>query len=152
MTDHPGARPEPPRPRRTVSDYKSAISVKVFPMLSSDTITEFVFADSSGPPAGIYKATFAGVTKTHHEEYGDGARFDFKIVGGEHDGRMASRTCKPQPTAKNATGRLMQGIVGAAAKPGEKVNLATFIGKTYTIVVGLAANGTSTRVESCIAA
>jgi hypothetical protein len=120
-------------------------------MTSAETITEFTFADSSGPPAGIYTATFQGVTKTHHEEYGDGARFDWKIVGGEHDGRLASRTCKPQPTAKNATGRLMAGLVGGATKPGEKVSLAAFVGKTYTIVVAVASNGTSTRVESCIA-
>jgi hypothetical protein len=46
----------------------------------------------------------------------------------------------------------MAGLIGAAAKPGEKVSLAAFIGKTYTIVVGQAQNGTSTRVESCIAA
>jgi hypothetical protein len=120
-------------------------------MSTAEMISEFVFADGAGPPAGIYKAAFVGVSKTHHEEYGAGARFDFKIVGGEHDGRIASRTCKPQPTAQNATGKLMQGLLGSAAKPGEKVNLATCIGKTYTIVVGLAKNGTSTRVESCIA-
>jgi hypothetical protein len=121
-------------------------------MVGVESLTEFTFADSSGPPVGIYKATFVGVVKTNHPEYGDGARFDFKVVGGEHDGRIASRTCKPQPTAKNATGRLMAGLIGAAAKPGEKVSLAAFIGKTYTIVVGQAQNGTSTRVESCIAA
>lgn len=120
-------------------------------MSSVETIAEFTFAESSGPPAGIYKATFAGVTKTHHEEYGPGARFDFKVVGGEHDGKIASRTCKPTATAGNATGKLMQGILGASAKPGEKVNVAAYVGKTYTIVVGLAKNGTSTRVESCIA-
>ena len=112
---------------------------------------EFTVADSSGPPAGIYKATFQGVVKTVHDEYGDGARFDFKIVGGEHDGRIASRTCKPVPSAKNATGRLMAGLKGGVMKPGEKVSLAECIGKTFTIVVGLAQNGTSTRVESCIA-
>ena len=112
---------------------------------------EFTVADSSGPPPGIYKATFQGVVKTVHDEYGDGARFDFKIVGGEHDGRIASRTCKPVPSAKNATGRLMAGLKGGVMKPGEKVSLAECIGKTFTIVVGLAQNGTSTRVESCIA-
>jgi len=117
----------------------------------SQQMMEFVYADSSGPPPGIYDAIFQGVTKTHHEEYGDGARFDFKIVGGEHDGKIASRTCKPQPTAKNATGRLMAGLLGAAAKPGEKVSLAACVGRVYTIVVGTASNGTSTRVESCIA-
>jgi len=114
-------------------------------------ISEFIFADGSGPPAGIYKAIFVGVSKTDHPEYGAGARFDFKVVGGEHDGRIAARTCKPQPTAQNATGRLMQGLLGSSAKPGEKVNLASCIGRTYTIVVGVGKNGTSTRVESCIA-
>ena len=117
----------------------------------SDSLMEFTVADSSGPPPGIYKATFQGVVKTVHDEYGDGARFDFKIVGGEHDGRIASRTCKPVPSAKNATGRLMAGLKGGVMKPGEKVSLAECIGKTFTIVVGLAQNGTSTRVESCIA-
>jgi hypothetical protein len=120
-------------------------------MSTAEMISEFTFAEGSGPPPGIYKATFAGVTKTTHEEYGAGARFDFKVVGGEHDGKIASRTCKPTATAGNATGKLMQGLVGASAKPGEKVNVAAFIGKTYTIVVGLAKNGTRPRVESCMA-
>jgi hypothetical protein len=120
--------------------------------MSNEMISEFTFGDSSGPPAGIYRATFIGVSKTEHPEYGAGARFDFKIAGGEHDGRIASRTCKPQPTANNATGRLMQGLLGASAKPGERVNLASCVGRVYTVVVGVGKNGTSTRVESCIAA
>ena len=120
--------------------------------MTTDSLLDFVVADSSGPPAGIYKAVFQGVVKTEHPEYGAGARFDFKIVGGgEHDGRIASRTCKPVPSAKNATGRLMAGLKGGVMKPGEKVSLAECIGTTFTIGVGLAQNGTSTRVESCIA-
>ncbi len=117
----------------------------------SDSLMEFTVADSSGPPAGIYKAVFQGVVKTEHPEYGAGARFDFKISGGEHDGRIASRTCKPTPSAKNVTGRLMAGLIGGAMKPGEKVSLASCVGKTYTVIVQLAQNGTSTRVDSCIA-
>lgn len=117
----------------------------------SESIVDFVVSESSGPPANIYKATFVGVTKTTHPEYGDGARFDWKVVGGEHDGKTASRTCKPSPSAKNVTGKLMAGLLGRAINPGEKVNLAACIGKVYTIVVGLAQNGTSTRVESVMA-
>jgi len=120
--------------------------------MTTDSLLDFVVADSSGPPAGIYKAVFQGVVKTEHAEYGAGARFDFRIVGGEHDGRITSRTCKPQPSSKNATGRLMAGLLGGQMKPGEKVSLASCVGKTFTVVVGLAQNGTSTRVESCIAA
>jgi hypothetical protein len=116
----------------------------------SDSLMEFTVADSSGPPAGLYTARFQGVVKTEHPEYGPGARFDWKIVGGEHDGRIASRTAKPVPSAKNATGRLMAGLLGGAMQPGAKVSLASCVGKTYTIVVGTASNGTSTRVESCI--
>ncbi len=121
-------------------------------MSSAEMISEFVFADSSGPPVGFYRATFSGVTKTHHEEYGAGARFDFKVIDGEHAGKTASRTCKPTPTANNATGKLMQSLLGSAAKPGEKVSLAGCVGKTYMIQVSLAKNGTSTRVESVMPA
>jgi hypothetical protein len=117
----------------------------------SESLMEFTVSDSAGPPAGIYKAQFIGVEKTNHPEYGDGARFDWKVVGGEHDGKTASRTCKPTPSSKNVTGKLMAGLLGGAMKPGEKVSLASCVGKTYTIVVGLAQNGTSTGVESCIA-
>lgn len=116
----------------------------------SDSLMEFTVADSSGPPPAIYKAVFQGVVKTTHPEYGDGARFDWKVVGGEHDGRVASRTCKPTPSSKNVTGKLMAGLLGGSMKPGEKVSLASCVGKVYTIVVGLAQNGTSTRVESCM--
>lgn len=117
----------------------------------SNPLTEFTVAESSGPPPGIYRATFQGVVKTTHPEFGDGARFDWKVVGGEHDGRTASRTCKPTPSSKNVTGALMAGLLGSQMKPGQKVSLAPCVGKAYTIVVGLAKNGTSTRVESCIA-
>ena len=118
----------------------------------ADALVEFEVADSSGPPAGIYRATFEGVVKTSHPEYGDGARFDWRISEGEHRGRVASRTCKPQPSAKNVTGRIMAGLLGRAIAPGEKVTLAPLVGKTFTVVDGTAPNGTATRVESCIPA
>jgi hypothetical protein len=119
---------------------------------AAEALTEFTVAQGSGPPAGIYRAEFLGVVKTTHEQYGDGARFDWRIVGGEHDGKTASRTCKPTPSPKNVTGKLMAGLLGGAMKPGEKVSLAACVGKTYTIVVGTAANGETTRVESVVSA
>ena len=119
---------------------------------AAEALMDFTVSEGSGPPAGIYRATFVGVVKTTHEQYGDGARFDWKVVGGEHDGKIASRTCKPSPSPKNVTGKLMSGLIGRAMNPGEQVSLAPFVGKTFTIVVGTAANGTSTRVESVVAA
>jgi hypothetical protein len=119
---------------------------------AAEALMEFTVSEGAGPPAGLYKAEFLGVQKTEHEQYGAGARFDFKVVGGEHDGKIASRTCKPTPSPKNVTGKLMAGLLGGAMKPGEKVSLASCIGKVFTIVVGTAANGESTRVESVVSA
>ena len=145
--------------RRSLVPFKPAISSEASSMSISyqqrpaaEALVEFTVADGSGPPAGFYKAQFVGVVKTTHEQYGEGARFDFRIVGGEHDGKTASRTCKPTPSPKNVTGKLMAGLLGGAMKPGEKVSLAGCIGKVYTIVVGTAANGETTRVESVVAA
>jgi hypothetical protein len=119
---------------------------------AAESLMEFTVSEGSGPPAGIYRAEFLGVVKTTHEQYGDGARFDWKVIGGEFEGKIASRTCKPSPSPKNITGKLMAGLLGRAMKPGEAVSLAPCVGRTYTIVVGTGQNGTSTRVESVVAA
>ena len=105
---------------------------------------DFVVGGTDGVPPGAYKASFAGVERTLHNEYGEGLRFDWKIASGEHAGKTVSRTCRPQPTATNNTGKLIAGLRG------EKLSLAIYIGREYTIVVGLGANGTSTRVESIV--
>jgi len=118
----------------------------------STSMMQFTVADNAGPPPGIYKAVFQGVVQTDHPEYGAGARFDFKVAGGEHDGKIASRTGKPQPSPKNATGRLLAGLLGGQVQPGQTVSLAACIGKNYTIVVGLAPSGNATRVESVMPA
>lgn len=144
--------------RRNLVPFKPAINVEVFSMSgfaqkgAAEALMEFTVSEGSGPPAGIYRAEFLGVVKTSHDEYGDGARFDFKVIGGEHAGKIASRTSKPTPSAKNVCGKLMAGIIGRAMAPGERVNLAPFIGKVFTIVVGPTQNGQSTRVESVVQA
>ena len=102
---------------------------------------EFVVGGADGVPAGVYKASFVGVERTLHPEFGEGLRFDFKVASGEHAGKTVSRTCRPQPTAINVTEQL---------RAGEKLSLASCIGREYTIVVGVGANGTSTRVESLV--
>jgi len=116
------------------------------------SLMNFTVADNAGPPPGIYRAIFQGVEQTEHPEYGAGARFDFKVVGGEHDGKITSRTCKPQPSPKNATGRLLSGLLGGQMQPGQTVSLAACIGKPFTVVVGLAPSGNATRVESVMPA
>jgi hypothetical protein len=109
---------------------------------------EFVVGGADAVPPGIYKASFVGVMPTQHAEYGDGLRFDWKVSSGEHAGKTVSRTCKPQPTAANVTGKLIAGLRGEQLRAGERLSLASCIGREYTIVVSQGANGTSTRVES----
>lgn len=111
---------------------------------------EFVVGGADGVPPGIYKALFVGVEKTLHPEYGEGLRFDWKISSGEHSGKGVSRTCRPQPTATNVTGKLIAGLRGEQLRSGERLSLANFINREYTIVVGTGANGTSSRVESIV--
>jgi hypothetical protein len=118
--------------------------------MSDSTLMDFTVSESSGPPAAIYRATFVQVVKTTHPEYGDGARFDFKVKGGEHDGRIASRTTKMTPSSKNTCGKIMAGILGRAIAPGEKVSLVPYVGREFTIVVGAAPSGTGTRVEQVL--
>lgn len=109
---------------------------------------DFVVGGAGSVPPGIYKATFVGVEPTLHADYGDGLRFDWKISSGEHAGKIVSRTCKPQPTATNVTGKLIAGLRGEQLRSGEKLSLANCVGREYTLVVGTGANGTSSRVES----
>ena len=109
---------------------------------------EFVVGGADGVPAGVYKASC--VERTLHPEFGEGLRFDFKVASGEHAGKTVSRTCRPQPTAINVTGKLIAGLRGEQLRAGEKLSLASCIGREYTIVVGVGANGTSTRVESLV--
>jgi len=111
---------------------------------------DFVVGGADAVPPGVYKASFVGVERTLHPEYGEGLRFDWKVASGEHAGKTVSRTCRPQPTASNVTGKLIAGLRGEQLRAGEKLSLASCIGREYTIVVGVGANGTSTRVESLV--
>ena len=111
---------------------------------------DFVVGGGESVPPGIYKATFVGVERTLHPEYGEGLRFDWKVVGGEHSGKTVSRTCKPNPTANNVTGKLIASLRGEPLRPGEKVSLANCINREYTVVVGTTASGLSSRVESLV--
>ncbi len=109
---------------------------------------ELEIKNSSGPPPGLYRATFAGVERTTHDEFGAGLRFDFTIVDGEHTGALASRITSASPTLKNAAGKIIGGIVGALAVG--RVDLAAHIGKEYLVLVEIAPSGTATRVVSVL--
>lgn len=117
------------------------------------SVLSFNVKETNSPPAGIYRATFEGVSETKHEQYGEGVVFSWKVVGGEHNGKISCRAGKPEATTGNITGRLLHQLLGEQFKPGE-VSLDHCVGKAYTIVVAIApqGDGKKTRVESCVPA
>lgn len=99
-------------------------------------------------PAGIHRARFNGAENTTHAEYGDGLKFEFEVIDGEHKGMRACRYTSADPTPRNAAGRLMADLYGAKPTNGLAVDLDQCIGKQYMIVVREGEGG-RTRVESC---
>jgi hypothetical protein len=116
---------------------------------------EFVMGVSGGEPIpdGIYSAIFEGFEvkpKSVHngKEMNEGIMFRFKVGDGVHKDKIASNIGPTKPTPNNVSGRLMMGLNGGDVKEGEKINLNSFIGKLYTIVVdkNKAGRGVVTKV------
>lgn len=105
-----------------------------------------------GPPAGFYRTRFLTVEPTLHEEYGAGLKFVFEVSEGELKGAQASRITSASPTPKNAAGRMLSGIIGEALVPGQKVDLAPFVGREYLTQVETVPGGTSTRIATIMPA
>jgi hypothetical protein len=110
----------------------------------------FEFKAGGGPPIGNYNAEFVGVKKVTHEEYGPGLCWEFKVIGGPHDGTIAARTTTTSPTALNACGKMIQQLTGGTFTAGQKGSVADCVGKRFLIVVAAGKNGTSTRVETVV--
>jgi hypothetical protein len=105
----------------------------------------------SGPPPGAYRATFQGVKRTEHEEYGAGLRFEWTVLDGPQAGAVAAVTTGAKPTAANKAGRLIAALTGAALVGGQKASLSACVGKTYLVVVEATPSGKGSRVASVVA-
>ena len=73
---------------------------------------QFEVKAGGGPPAGFYRGKFLTVDTTEHEEYGQGLKFVFEVIEGDHKGEQATRITSSTPTPKNAAGRMLSGITG----------------------------------------
>jgi hypothetical protein len=106
---------------------------------------------SGGVPIGNYTATFIGIKEQAANEkgYGPGVRWEFKITAGPQAGQVVSRITGPSPTPKNGAGKMLAGILGRALKEGEEVDLQTYIGRPYMVVVAAGQQG-GTRVEAIV--
>ncbi|MFO0881415.1 MAG: hypothetical protein U0840_29295 [Gemmataceae bacterium] len=113
----------------------------------------FVFkVGAAGVPAGNYKALFDGIEAQQantEKGYGPGIRFRFKLLEGTQAGAIASRVTGTSPTPTNACGKMLAALLGRPLAPGENIDLQSYVGKTYLIIVEPSQGG-GTRVASAI--
>lgn len=113
-------------------------------------LDEIEIGFGGGPPPGAYRATFEGVKRTEHPEYGPGLRFEFKVLDGPQAGAIAARTTSAKPSPTNSAGKLIASITGAALVGGQKASLSASVGKTYLVVVETGTNGKGSKVANVV--
>jgi len=102
---------------------------------------------AAGAPAGHHSATFTDAFEMPPSDKGYGPAMMF--VWTLDDGVEASRICSRYPTARNATGKLLAGLLGEQLEPNSSWDIANCIGQRYLIVVEMCESGNGTRVTSC---
>lgn len=105
---------------------------------------------AGGVPAGAYAAKFLGVEPQPADPvrgYAAGLRWIWEVTSGPQAGQKCGRITTATPTAKNAAGKIVAGLLGRAIVPDESIDLAPCVGKPYVLVVA-AGEGGGTRVES----
>lgn len=110
--------------------------------MSESSVPQFVMGSGAASlPDGSYYAKLLGINpvpeKTvNNEVWKPGWEFVFEIVSGPHKGsRKAVINRNPTPTYKNGLGRTVAGLLGKMPAPGEAVNLAGCVGRTYLLVI-----------------
>ena len=101
---------------------------------------------SGGVPAGSYIGRFVGAEPTE-TKLGKALRWTWEVLSGPHVGAKASRITPPEPTTRNACGRILSGITGKVLTTGEEHDPQTYVGRTYLLVVA-ACDGGGSRVET----
>src|SRR5262245_39752067 len=101
-----------------------------------------------GAPVGTYQAKFVGVEDRESDQYGAGLEWKFEIVEGEFTGKVVSRTTAPAPTAKNSCGKLINQLAGGTVAIGQEVDIDSFVGRVYSVLIEENGTGNGTRVGS----
>jgi hypothetical protein len=111
-------------------------------------MTVFVKSESLyGAPAGVYEARFLGVEPMRDDgtprlgrdgkPMPPGVEWNFEIVAGQYTGRRVGRITSSTPTAKNACGTLLDGLLGRRVGVGERVEVSPHVGKMFQVVLGI---------------
>ncbi len=89
---------------------------------------------SGGVPKGTYLAKFVSVESITND-YGPGLTWKWEVLRGPHAGQSVGRITTPTPTAKNACGKILSGLLGKSLSVDEEVDLSLLVGKAYLVVV-----------------
>ena len=101
-------------------------------------------------PEGTYFAEYIGneETKSKYETDGKAMAWKWKIVEGDHKGKMPSRVTGTKATLETSCGKIISALLGKTPAPTETVNVQECIGKRYLVQVVKTKDGKSTRVET----
>jgi hypothetical protein len=97
-------------------------------------------------PVGQHKAEFLGLERVPAtDKMREGVRWKFRILEGEHAGKITGRIGPIRPTPKNASDKILGGMLGRQVAD-EKVSIKDLIGRKFSIIVALGDTG-KPRVE-----
>lgn len=111
---------------------------------------EFVMG-SGGVPVGSYRGQFTGTEKfdANADKYGEGISLQWKILGGQHDGEVATRICSPKLSPKSTLTKFAVALKGGPLATGERFSFDSYVGTVGMLLVESTDSG-STRVAAFI--
>lgn len=116
--------------------------------MKGNVMSIFTMGSAEGVPPGAYTGIFRGYEHVDATaDMGPGVRWRWEVSGGAHAGRIVNRITGLKPNPKNACGKILAGLAGKALSEGESVDIDSYIGKLYTIMIVAGPSG-GTRVEA----
>jgi len=77
------------------------------------------------------------------EQYGPGVELSWRIVGGTHDGAIATRIAGTKMTPKSTLTKFASAFAGGPLRPGSKFCFDAYIGRAGTLLVEATDSGGS---------
>ena len=103
-------------------------------------------------PPGTYHATFADVTKSSHEEYGPGVRWDFRLDNdnGDYSGVIVCRTTKDIASENNSCGKFLEMVSGMSLVDAVQYDTSEWLDVGGSVIVEKAPSGDGVRVAEFV--
>lgn len=89
---------------------------------------------AGGVPPGAHTAKFLGVEQKE-SKFGPGIVWKFEVVSGPYAKAKTSGMTGIEPTAQNKCGKFLAGIMGKPLSVDQEIDLQSYVGKMYLVVV-----------------